>query len=201
MGNREDSSTGMEPWNAMGMGSHACVSSNPAGGGACSFFFLSLLSLLLLLSCPSPAEPISLFPLFFSCSTCRSLGSVRCQSENSSFCLRPSCSFPTFVCSFVSSRFAFGFRLPPLNNCPPRGKMRRGLEHGGRPRRARDREMHRPAMNPSSTNTWIFRSSAGPVIITTWNFRDFLNRCLKSRSSLSVGKRYVDLVCAIKWIL
>lgn len=53
---------GMETQYAMGMGSHACVSSGPAGGGLCSFFpFASSLPLSSLL--PSLTVLTDLSPL------------------------------------------------------------------------------------------------------------------------------------------
>lgn len=80
---RQDSRMGMETQYAMGMGSHACVSSGPAGGGLCSFFpFASFLPL----SSP-PAVPHSSDRSLSS--RCPLRRSVRCQSVNSSFCLRP----------------------------------------------------------------------------------------------------------------
>lgn len=51
-GLREDSRIGMETRYAMDMGSHACVSSGPAGGDVCSFFRSSF-SL-------SPAVPLTI---------------------------------------------------------------------------------------------------------------------------------------------
>jgi len=78
-GLREDSRIAMETWYAMGMGSHACVSSGPAGGGVCSFFpfvFLSLSLSRLFSRCPSHCSdpsllsrcPLPLFSLRFGAS-------------------------------------------------------------------------------------------------------------------------------------
>lgn len=118
-----DSYIGIETRYAMG--SHACVSSSPAGGGVCSFFS-SPLSLVLLPSF-SLFWPIS---LSFRCRS-SALGSV----PVSKLLVLPMIpSFPLFV--------AFRSRISasPLNNCPLRDGLKGyASEESIEPR---DREMH-----------------------------------------------------------
>lgn len=139
------------------------------------FFIFFLFSLFFLLLFPLPLPLLlSLLPIPLTDSNRSPRGApvlppvLRCQSENSSFCLLAPSSpphlpdstshrFATLSSLLVSSRFAFGFfglSLPPLlpllNNCPPRGEDgTRLLRDLGHPRR--DREMHLDARIPSST--------------------------------------------------
>lgn len=131
---------GMEPWNAVGMGSHACVSSNPAGGGVCSFFFS--------------------FPFFLSfrcCSLSSSTASRSVRFGASQGTPRfaygppvpsPHSSVPSF--RLVSSRFGFRSRLPPFKIIVRHGGRRDAASNTGAVLDERSRDAHRekPAMNP-----------------------------------------------------
>lgn len=131
------------------------------------FFIFFLFSLFFLLLFPLPLPLLlSLLPIPLTDSNRSPRGApvlppvLRCQSENSSFCLLAPSSpphlpdstshrFATLSSLLVSSRFAFGFfglSLPPLlpllNNCPPRGedgtRLLRDLGHPPPPEGSRD---------------------------------------------------------------
>lgn len=85
-GVREDSRIGMETRYAIGMGSHACVPSSPAGGERVLFFFLRLFLLLSYRPFHCSVRYLSLSLLSLPSAALQL--SIRCQSVNFSFCLQ-----------------------------------------------------------------------------------------------------------------
>ena len=165
-----------ELWDAMG--SHACVSFNPAGGGAFSFFSLFFFPF------PPFSPSFRCYPSYWTGTDFSSLRPAAAASAaappGSSLPVRKLLVLPprgpsspswfararththvhTPFRSFVWFRLVspLDFRPPLLNNCPPHGGKRDArLRTGGHPPHRGDPEIRREmaTMQPSSTNMWI----------------------------------------------
>ena len=125
----------METWYAISMGSHACVSSNPAGGERVLFFpsFLSRF----VLSSFSLFCPISLF-IFSLAALCRSSAFDSVPVSKLFVLSTRSPHLPPHPLPLAAFRSRISASL--LNNCPLREKLKRHVFK--EPVESKDREMH-----------------------------------------------------------